>query len=296
MVAQVATRLRAAAQLSRWQSIAPELATAVLFAVLFWEPLLTLVRDWLSDPEAAHGLLLGPLALVIGWRRGLVRDRRPQAVLGIVILLGAVLLRYVSGLAAELFAMRMSMLGGAAGLVVLWFGWGQLLHWWLPAVLLGLSVPIPEVLLNAIAFPLQLQASKMGAAMLEWRHVPVRLSGNIIQLPGQSLFVTEACSGLRSLTALVALAVLFGGLYLSGVWSRLLLVLATIPIAMAINSFRVFLTGFLTYFLDPSLGRGFMHLTEGWVLFVVAFVVLGGATWLLSRLTARRKASRVNVG
>jgi EpsI family protein len=32
------------------------------------------------------------------------------------------------------------------------------------------------------------------------RHVPVRLAGNVIQLPGRTLFVTEACSGLRSLT------------------------------------------------------------------------------------------------
>lgn len=176
------------------------------------------------------------------------------------------------------------MLGAAAGLVVFWLGLGQLRHWWLPVLLLALSVPIPDVLLGGLAFPLQLQASKLGATLLEWRHVPVLLAGNVIHLPGRSLFVTEACSGLRSLTALLSLGLLLGGLYLSGVWGRTAVLLAVIPIAMAINGVRVFLTGFLSYYVDPALGEGFMHYTEGWALFIVAFALLGGMTWIVRRL------------
>ena len=55
-----------------------------------------------------------------------------------------------------------------------------------------------------------------------------------------------------------------------------------IPVAIAVNAVRVFLTGFLVYFVDPKLGEGFMHLTEGWLLFVVAFVILGAAAWIAS--------------
>ncbi|MGH3114222.1 MAG: exosortase/archaeosortase family protein, partial [Gaiellaceae bacterium] len=87
------------------------------------------------------------------------------------------------------------------------WGFGQLRRWWLPAALLALSIPIPALVTNALALPLQFKASSMGAALLDWRHVPVRLAGNVIQLPGRQLFVTEACSGLRSLTALLALGV-----------------------------------------------------------------------------------------
>lgn len=213
----------------------------------------------------------------------------PRPIWGLLILTGAVLLRYVSELAAELFTMRVSMLAAAMGLVVFFWGGRQLLRWWLPAALLVLSVPLPQVLLTSLALPLQFQASAMGAALLESRHVPVLLAGNVIHLPGQSLFVTEACSGLRSLTALLALGVLMGGLWLRSPWMRGVIVLLAIPVAMFVNGIRVFLTGYLSFFVDPSLGEGLMHYTEGWALFVVAFAILGGFTWILSRAENRMK-------
>jgi exosortase len=172
-------------------------------------------------------------------------------------------------------------------LIVFAAGIRQLLHWWLPAALLLLSVPLPAVLLNSIALPLQLKASAMGAELLEWRHVPVALSGNVIHLPGRSLFVTEACSGLRSITALLSLGVLIGGIWLRGPWSRWLLLAAAVPVAMVLNGIRVFLTGFFVYYVNPSLGDGFMHYTQGWIMFVVAFTVLAVLGWLIAHVEHR---------
>jgi len=260
------------------------LVTGAAFLLLNREPLVTLVRDWWNDPEAGHGLLLGPLALVLAWRKGLVSDARGQPWLGLAILTGSVLLRYLSGLAAELYTMRLSMLGAAAGLIVFGLGFRQLLRWWLPALLLLLSVPLPAMVLNALAFPLQLKASAIGTALLEWRHVPVITTGNVIHLPGHSLFVTEACSGLRSLTALISLAVLIGGLWLRTPVGRLVLAALVIPVGIVLNGIRVFLTGFLVAFVDPALADGFMHLSEGWALFVVAFGVMGVMAWGLNAL------------
>lgn len=282
------------APLERWRSGLPYLVGLAAFAWMFWEPTVTLLRDWWRDPEAGHGLLLGPLAAYLIWKSGLAERRDGQRLLGAAILTGAILLRVASALAAELFTMRMSLLGAGAGLVVYAWGFRQLTRWWLPVSLLVLSVPLPSVVLSTLAFPLQLRASEMGAALLEWRDVPVLLSGNIIHLPGQSLFVTEACSGLRSLTALVSLGVLMGGLWLRSPALRGFLLLITIPVAMGINGVRIFLTGFLVYFVDPALGEGFMHYTEGWALFVVAFAILGAATWGLSggERWARRLAGR----
>lgn len=265
-----------------WMEIkrtAPLLVGAVAFLLLFWTPIVTLGQDWWSDPEAGHGLLLGPLAVILAWRKGLHDEVSASPGLGLVMLGGAVLLRYLSGLAAELFTMRMSLLLAVAALVVFFWGARQLVRWWLPAVLLVLSVPLPSIVLSTLAFPLQLKASQMGATLLEWRQVPVRLSGNVIQLPGRSLFVTEACSGLRSLTALIALGVLMGGIWLKRPWMRVFIVLLAIPVAMLINGVRIFGTGFLVYYVDPSFGEGFMHMTEGWVLFVIAFGILGAVTW-----------------
>lgn len=264
-------------------SLLPVVLGATAFVLLFHDPAITLVGDWWSNPEAGHGLLLGPLAIFLMYRSGLASGRRPQPSLGLLVLAFAVLLRIGSGLAAELFMMRMSLMGALVGLGLYVWGLPQIRRWWLPVALLLLTVPVPSVILSTVALPLQLQASQMGASLLEWRDVPIMLSGNVIQLPGRSLFVTEACSGLRSLTALLSLGLLVGGLWLRTVPARALLVALTIPVAMVINGCRVFLTGFLVYFVDPALGEGFMHVTEGWVMFVVAFGILGGGAWLLLR-------------
>jgi exosortase len=271
---------------------APLVLGALLFTWLFWEPVVTLLRDWWNDPEAAHGLLLGPLALYLAYRAGLSERRRPQRVLGIVILFTSVVLRIVSGLAAELFTMRMSLLGAGIGLVVFAWGLPQVRRWWLSIALLALAIPIPAVILSTLALPLQLRASAFGAALLKWRDVPVLLSGNVINLPGRSLFVAEACSGLRSLTALLSLGVLMGGIWLRSPVLRILLLAVSIPVGMFINGIRVFLTGFLVFFVTPEAGDGFMHLTEGWAMFVVAFAILGGVTWLLVKTEGGLQALR----
>lgn len=268
------------------RELAPLVAAAACFLLLFLQPFRLLVADWWNDPDAGHGLLLAPVALWLGWQRGLLPSV-PARVSGLLAIVAGVLLRYLSGLAAELFTMRVSMLLAGVGLVLFFRGWRQLLHWWLPILLLGLSIPIPAVLTTSLALPLQLMASKWGAALLQARHVPVILAGNIIRLPGRDLFVTEACSGLRSLTALLALGVLVGGLWLRHPLSRILLVTLAIPVAMAVNAFRVFLTGFLVHWVDPALGEGFMHLSEGWLLFVIAFLILGGFTWAVGAVERR---------
>ncbi|MEP6989830.1 MAG: exosortase/archaeosortase family protein [bacterium] len=249
--------------------------TAVLFGVLFAQPFVTLVRDWWTVPEDGHGLLLAPVALWMAWQAGLVAEAAPNRGMGLLVLVFAVFLRCAAGLAAELFTMRASMVMALAGLTIYQYGWRQLRHLWLPFVLLALSIPLPELVIQALALPLQFRASRFGARLLELRNVPVALTGNVIRLPGRELFVTEACSGLRSLTALISLAVLMSAMFLRTTPGRVFLVLLAIPIAIFVNGIRVFLTGFLVYYVSPELGTGFMHETEGWLLFLVSLAVLG---------------------
>lgn len=256
------------------------IGSVVLFAILFARPARALAWDWWNNPEAGHGLLLAPLSIWFAYKSGIAPDARPNRVIGASLLVGAIVFRWVADLAAELFIMRGSMVMALAGIVVWYFGFRQLIRWWLPFTLLSLSIPLPELLLSRIALPLQFTASKIGAALLASRDIPVLLSGNVIRIPGHELFVAEACSGLRSLTALISLGVLLGAITLNHPASRALLVASAIPVAIVLNGVRVFLTGFLVFFVDPSLGEGFMHLTEGWMIFVVAFLLLGGVAWL----------------
>lgn len=258
--------------------------TTLSYFLLFSGPLINTAGAWWNDPDAGHGLLLAPLAFWLAYRAGKAPDAKAQPALGIAILISAVLLRYVAALAAEAFVGRAAMCVALAGLVVWFWGLRQLLHWWLPVSLLALSMPLPEIVTGGLALPLQFQASKLGAAMLSTRGIPVHLDGNVIRLPGHDLFVTEACSGLRSLTALLSLGVLLGGMLLKHPVSRMAIIALSIPVAVLVNGVRVFATGFLVAFVDPSLAEGFSHITEGWLLFLVAFAILGGISWFVLKL------------
>jgi exosortase len=262
------------------QRLVPLALTAIAFVLLFAQPMYLLVRDWWTLPEAGHGLLLAPVAIWLAWKSGIRREAVGNATLGLAMLFVAVVVRYMAGLAAELFSMRASLVLALGGLTVYHYGVRQLLRWWLPFLLACLAIPLPELVTQAVALPLQFKASQMGAALLRWREIPVLLTGNVIRIPGHELFVTEACSGLRSLTALLSLAVLMGGLMLRLPLLRVMLVALAIPIAITINGVRVFLTGFLVYFVSPALGEGFMHVTEGWLLFIVSFSSVAVIAWL----------------
>jgi exosortase len=267
--------------------------TAFAFAALFGGPFLSLLREWWTNPEAGHGLLLGPLSAWLAWRRR-TTDRIPMVGAGLCILVWAVAIRVVGGMAAEQYTIRLSMVAAAAGLTVFFLGARQLRAWWLPFSLLVLSIPLPDLILSSLALPLQFKASELGAWLLRARHVPVALTGNVIRIPGHDLFVTEACSGLRSLTALLSLAVLLGGMSLEYATSRWLLIAIAVPIAIVVNGARVFVTGFTVHFVGAEAGTGVFHATEGWAMFVVAFLALSLMTALgayVERAFQQRSAS-----
>lgn len=267
--------------------IAPVAFALIAFILVFAEPIQSLTAQWWDDPDAGHGLLLFPVSLWLAWQAGLRTDTRGNVVFGSIIIVGAMLLRALGGLAAEFFTQRFSIWLTIVGIVVFLWGVRQVLHWWLPLTLLLLSIPLPATITNSMAVPLQFQASRLGTALIEWRDIPVRLQGNVIDIPGQRLFVAEACSGLRSLTALIALGVMIGGMWLSTIPGRLLVLLLAIPVAIAVNAVRIFLTAFLMYFVSPELGQGFMHKSEGWALFVLALVLLAGLAFIV-RAAERR--------
>lgn len=274
--------------------IAPIVFGVVGFVAIFAGPISGLTAQWMDDPDAGHGLLLFPVSLWLAWQAGIRHDSTPNVRLGTVTIAAAVLLRALGGLAAEFFTQRFSIWLAIVGIVIFVWGFRQVLHWWLPVTLLALSIPLPATITNSLAVPLQFQASRLGTALIEWRDIPVRLSGNVIDIPGQRLFVAEACSGLRSLTALISLGVLIGGMWLTTLPGRVLLLLLAVPVAIFLNAVRIFLTAFLMHFVSPEMGSGFMHKSEGWAMFVVALLVLAGVAtvvvWVERRVTRWRAA------
>ena len=261
--------------------------TAALFLVCFAPVLAGLVQAWITLPDAAHGLLIAPVAVWLAWRDGPVASPRPARWMGAAIILLAVFANLFGRVAGVETIPRAAFWIGLVGLTMWFAGWRQIVAWWLPFVLLGLTIPLPESIIASLTLPLQEIAAKMGAALLATRHIPVLLSGNVIRLPGHTLFVSEACSGLRSLTALLSMAILVGALFLRYPLSRVLMVALAVVLAIFVNGIRIFMTGFLVFFVDPKLGEGFMHLTEGYLLFLVSLAILAFLTWLF--LIAERR-------
>jgi exosortase len=85
-----------------------------------------------------------------------------------------------------------------------------------------------------------------------------------------SLEVVEACSGIRSLVSLLALAAGFGYVVERSVFARWILVLAMVPLAIVSNGTRVMLTAIMANYMGVRAAEGFMHEFSGWVIFVVA--------------------------
>ena len=142
-----------------------------------------------------------------------------------------------------------------------------------PLFLLFFMVPIPAIIYNRITFPLQLIASRLAAGALDLLGIPVLRDGNILELPHQTLSVVEACSGIRSLLSLTFLSLVYGYFFEKRIWVRVVLFFATVPIAIVANGSRVAFTGIMTQ-IKPELAEGFFHESTGWVIFIVALIIL----------------------
>jgi exosortase len=251
-----------------------------------------LVHDWINDENYSHGFLIVPLALYFVWERRKRLASLPMAPsnLGLVIVLGSLGVLLAGVLGAELFLTRVSLVGLTAGSIAFLLGWRALRVLAFPVALLMLMIPIPALIFNQIAFPLQLLASQVGETALRTLGVPVLREGNVIVLANTSLEVAEACSGIRSLISLLTLGIVYG--YFSdprgGV--RVAIALSTIPIAIASNGARVAGTGIAAHYIGPEAAEGFFHTFSGWLMFVAAFLMLFVIVRLIIRLAPRRIA------
>jgi exosortase len=253
--------------------------------VLCYAPVLAkLVRQWNEDEDMGHGFFVPVIAGYIAWqkREELFAGPLRSNPLGLVlVLLGAVQL-YIGTLGAELFLSRTAILETLVGMVLFLGGWHALKVLAFPLFLLIFMVPIPSIIYNQITFPLQLFASRVAAVALETIGIPVLRDGNVLELASQKLSVVEACSGIRSLLSLSFLSLVYAWFFDSRPWMRAVLLVATVPIAIVANAGRVTITGILSE-INPELAHGLAHTASGWVIFMIALVMLVLTHQVISR-------------
>jgi len=235
-----------------------------------------LVRVWLNEETYSHGLLVAPLIAYLVWRRrdALVAVEPRPSILGAVVVAISLAVLMVGTAGVEFFLMRTSAVGVLVGILLFLGGWPLLRALRFPLALTVFLIPIPPVIFYKIAFPLQLMATKFGVLALELVRIPVLREGNVIALTHTTLEVTEACSGIRSLLSLFALAVIYGYFADSRQSARTLIVLSSVPIAIVANALRIAGTGIAAHYVGPAAATGFFHTFSGWAVFMTSFVML----------------------
>lgn len=294
-----------------WRVLA--IISVLLFA--YATVLVRLAHDWWSDENYSHGLLIPFIVGYILWIR---RDKfaeeessKRSSYLGFAAILFALFALWAGVAGAELYAQRLSLILILAGIAVYFWGVRLLKSLFVPFALLLLAIPIPAILFNKIAFPLQLFASSCAVWAMRVLGIPVLRQGNIIELmplnavTTQKLEVVEACSGIRSLMTLATLAVVFAyfthpdpknptgqtklhrSLKTYGFWRSAILLLSAIPIAIFTNAFRVSGTGVLAHYYGTKVADGFFHSFSGWVIYIAAFLLLFAVGWILDLFRPR---------
>lgn len=248
----------------------------ILVGWLYAPILIRLAQQWWNDPNFSHGFFVPAFSLLVVWQnRSRLRQITPTPSLwGLGVVLVAMCVLVVGVFGAELFLSRTSMILLLAGMVIFFLGWKMFRATLFPLIFLVLMVPIPAIVFNYITFPLQILASKLSAWLLPLVGVPVFREGNVINLPAMPLEVADACSGIHSLLSLTTLAIMYGYLIEKRVWVRVLLAVASIPIAVAANALRIVGTGLLVQYWDADKAQGFFHEFQGWLVFVCALLLL----------------------
>jgi exosortase len=279
-----------------WRLVVWCVILAGLIVLLYASVIRNLVLQWWTDADYGHGFFV-PLfsSYILYQERGRwTKTEIKPSNFGFVVMLGAVGLLLLGSLGAELFTSRSSLLVLLAGMILFLAGWKMLRAVSFPLGYLVWMIPIPVIIYNQIAFPLQLIASRLATAWLELARVPVLRDGNILIMSDYSLQVVEACSGIRSLVTLMALAVAYGYLASPRRLIRYVLAAFMVPIAIVTNAVRIVVAGILAHRFGPAAAEGFLHEFSGWAIFLVALVLMFFSHWILRHFGEhRRKTANV---
>lgn len=280
---------------SRALLLAAGLAVTIVFA--FWGGIANLLMRWGEQQELSHGYFLPVIAGWFVWaRRDALRASlgKPEALgLAGVALSTVVLVLTELTVTSLMIFQQLALIGLISSLALALGGWSIFRLTLLPIGFLLFMVPPPYWAITVLSQQFQLWSSQLGVLMIEALGIPVYLSGNIIDLGDYKLQVAEACSGLRYLFPFLSLGFIAAYLFSAPLWQRAIVFLSTIPITIVMNSFRVAVTGLLVQRFGPEHAEGFIHMFEGWVVFLLCLALLFFVIWVLARVSGQKDVGQM---
>ena len=248
--------------------------TAALLA-LYAQTVYQMVHEWFTVEEMGHGIFVPFVAAYIAWQQRddiLAQPVKPSW-WGVPFLLWGFLQLLLGHLGADFFVARTALFSSVIGLILLCCGFAVLRSVLFPLAICLFMIRLPLFIYSQITFPLQIFASTVAEKALQVLGIPVLRDGNVLELASQRLSVVEACSGIRSLISLAFLSLIYAYFFDRKAWMRWALVISAVPIAILANAVRVTLTGIVSE-VKKEFAEGAYHTFEGWVIFMVALVIL----------------------
>ncbi|MBS0375189.1 MAG: VPLPA-CTERM-specific exosortase XrtD [Proteobacteria bacterium] len=265
------------------------LALATL-ALAFHRALGWLWQTWMERPEYSHGPMLPVVAVYLLWQRRETLRQLPfvGAWSGVLALAVAGALGAAGRMGGVYSLEQYAVVLAIAALTLSLVGWRLLREFAAPLLLLLLSIPPPNFILNNLSAQLQLLSSNLGVQFLRVLGVSVFLEGNVIDLGGYRLQVVEACDGMRYLFPLMTIGLLIAYLYRGAAWKRFVVFALSVPITVVMNSLRVGMIGLMVEHWGSGMAEGFLHEFQGWMVFMLSIGLLLAATALLNRVGRSR--------
>ena len=258
------------------QTLFQILILIAVFFIVYQKAILMLISDWSTDPNFSHGFLIPFVALYMIWykKNELAQIGLAPSFLGVLVITGGMMIHMAGNLGSELFLMRFSMIITLSGIIIYFCGFQIFRKVLVPVAYLIMMIPIPAILWNQVAFPLQLFSAAISAKAINLLNIPVFREGNILHLANTSLEVVDACSGIRSLTSLLALTGAFAFLAPLSTFKKWVLFFSAVPIAVAINVIRLTITGAMAAWIGPETAQGFLHDMSGLIIFGAALILV----------------------
>lgn len=263
------------------------LPLVVGLAALAIPTVITLGEQVWSKEAGAHGPVLVLTGAWLLWRKAADFKAHGKLGNGLLTTLGLAvsLTLYVFGRAYDFISLEVAGLCGV-GLSILYarVGMRAILRNWFPLVYLAFIIPPPLWLMDSLTAPLKTFVSFVTTGGLQMVGIPVFREGVTLSVAQYQLLVEDACSGMNSLTGLVAISLFYIYLLRGASWKySLILVCFVIPIAVFANIIRVTVLVLLTYFFGDAVAQGFLHMAAGLLLFTSALLSIFLLDSLLSR-------------
>ncbi len=259
---------------------------SILLLILYFPEISSMVIDWSDKKEYSHGFLIPLISCYVIWtKRDALRSTSVTPDLkGLFIMIGGIALLVLGSVAFEPFTRTFSLIITILGLIYFLLGPKMCRALLFPVGYLFFMIPLPYIIIKSIAVSLRLVGAKVTYNVLSFFGMPIFRDGTNLELPNISLVVGDLCTGILSLVAITALAVIYAYFTQKSFTAKVTLVLLAIPIAILSNLFRLIMTVGLAYFYGAKVLSNAIHQFHGTVNFLITVILLVLAGMIVKKI------------